>query len=39
MKIKIEIEVDTNEDLDEKDALLDLLETIKIKLSGDYYDD
>jgi len=39
MKIKIEIEVDTNEDLQEKESLLELLESIKDKLNGDYYED
>ena len=39
MKIKIEIEVDTNEDLDEKESLIDLLQAIKDKLNGDYYED
>ncbi len=36
MKIKIELEVDTNEDLDEKESLLELLQAIKEKLEGDY---
>jgi|MEHZ01.4.fsa_nt_MEHZ011222077.1_2 hypothetical protein len=40
MKIKIEIEVDTNEDLQEKESLLELLESIKDKLSGEWeYED
>jgi hypothetical protein len=40
MKIKIEIEVDTNEDLQEKESLLELIEAIKDKLSGEYdYED
>jgi len=36
MKIKIELEVDTNEDLDEKQSLLELLQAITDKLEGDY---
>lgn len=36
MKIKIEIELDTNEDLDEKESLLELLQAVKDKLDGEY---
>jgi|TARA_B100001094_G_scaffold262751_1_gene264084 hypothetical protein len=39
MKIKIEIEVDTSTDLDERDALLDLLTTVKEQLMGEYYEE
>ena len=39
MKIKIEIEVDTSTDLDERDALLDILKTLKEQLEGEYYED
>ena len=40
MKIKIEIELDTNEDLDEKESLLELLQVVKDRLDGDYdYED
>jgi len=39
MKIKIEIEVDTNEDLQEKESLLEILEAIKDKINSDYYED
>ena len=39
MKIKIEIEVDTSTDMDERDALLDLLTTVKEQLTGEYYED
>lgn len=39
MKIKIEIEVDTSTDLDERDALLDILKALKEQLEGEYYED
>ena len=39
MKIKIEIEVDTSTDLDERDALLDILKSLKEQLEGEYYED
>tara|TARA_B100001996_G_C18573523_1_gene559386 strand:+ start:169 stop:288 length:120 start_codon:yes stop_codon:yes gene_type:complete len=38
MKIKIEIEVDTSTDLDEREALLELITAIKEQL-GEYYED
>ena len=38
MKIKIEIELDTVTDLEEKDALLDLLQEVKEHLMGEYED-
>ncbi len=39
MKIKIEVEVDTSQDMDERDALLDLLQEIKEHLQGQYEED
>tara|TARA_B100000780_G_C20906675_1_gene360900 strand:+ start:287 stop:412 length:126 start_codon:yes stop_codon:yes gene_type:complete len=39
MKIKLEIELDTLTDLDERDSLLELLKTVKEQLEGDYYED
>lgn len=39
MKIKIEVEVDTSQDVDERDALLDLLQEIKEYLQGQYEED
>ena len=40
MKININVEIDTSKDQDEKDALLDLLETIREQLlSDDDYED
>tara|TARA_B100001059_G_scaffold132764_1_gene132867 strand:+ start:918 stop:1040 length:123 start_codon:yes stop_codon:yes gene_type:complete len=39
MKIKLEIELDTLTDLDERDSLLDLLKTLKDQLEGEYYED
>ena len=39
MKIKLEIELDTLTDLDERDSLLDLLKTLKNQLEGEYYED
>jgi|TARA_B110000444_G_scaffold137885_1_gene129406 hypothetical protein len=39
MKIKIEIELDTVTDLEEKDALLDLLQEVKEHLMVEYEDD
>ena len=38
-KIKLEIELDTLTDLDERDSLLELLKTVKEQLEGDYYED
>ena len=40
MKININVEIDTSKDQDEKEALLDLLETIRDQLlSDDDYED
>ena len=39
MKIKIEIEVDTSTDLDEREALPELLTAVKEQLTGEYYED
>jgi hypothetical protein len=39
MKIKIEIELDTVTDLEEKDALLDLIQEVKEHLMVEYEDD
>ena len=39
MKIKIEVEVDTSQDMDERDALLDLLQEIKEHLQAQYEED
>ena len=40
MKININVEIDTSKDQDEKEALLDLLETIRVQLlSDDDYED
>ena len=39
MKIKLEIELDTLTDLDERDSLFDLLKTLKDQLEGEYYED
>ena len=41
MKIKIEIELDTHKDLDEKDSLLEILAEItdRINGTGDYDED
>jgi|TARA_B110000285_G_scaffold160103_1_gene178756 hypothetical protein len=41
MKIKIEIELDTHKDIDEKDSLLEILSEItdRINGTGDYDED
>ena len=41
MKIKIEIELDTHKDIDEKDSLLEILAEItdRINGTGEYEDD
>lgn len=39
MKININVEIDTSKDKDEKEALLDLLETIRDQLLGEYDED
>ncbi len=38
MKIKIEIELDTVTDLEEKEVLLDLLQEVKDHLTAEYED-
>jgi len=36
MKIKIEIELDTTVDLEERDAIVELLQEVKEQLMGEY---